>query len=145
MRAELRQPLLAATVSGLDHAVGVKPACIRPGSPWENGYCESFNARFGTDPLNVSPLIAYGRPKSGSNNGASLQYGRAAQRTAVPSPCPRKHRSNGPQPHDALTIKPDHPMAARQPTLTNEMFHPKALTERAIGGMTPAVKLKKAT
>ena len=27
-------------------AVGAKTAYIEPGSPWENGYCESFNARF---------------------------------------------------------------------------------------------------
>ena len=27
-------------------AVGAKTAFIEPGSPWENGYCESFNARF---------------------------------------------------------------------------------------------------
>jgi len=26
--------------------VGAKTASIEPGSPWENGYCESFNARF---------------------------------------------------------------------------------------------------
>jgi len=26
--------------------VGAKTAFITPGSPWENGYCESFNARF---------------------------------------------------------------------------------------------------
>ena len=27
-------------------AVGAQSAYIEPGSPWENGYCESFNARF---------------------------------------------------------------------------------------------------
>ena len=27
-------------------AVGAQTAYIEPGSPWENGYCESFNARF---------------------------------------------------------------------------------------------------
>lgn len=26
-------------------AVGARPAFIEPGSPWENGYTESFNAR----------------------------------------------------------------------------------------------------
>ena len=26
--------------------VGAKTAFIEPGSPWENGYCESFNGRF---------------------------------------------------------------------------------------------------
>jgi len=27
-------------------AIDAKTASIEPGSPWENGYCESFNARF---------------------------------------------------------------------------------------------------
>ena len=27
-------------------AVGAKTAYIEPGSPWKNGYCESFNGRF---------------------------------------------------------------------------------------------------
>ena len=27
-------------------AIGAKTAYIEPGSPWENGYCESFNSRF---------------------------------------------------------------------------------------------------
>lgn len=26
-------------------AVGAKAAYIEPGSPWENGYCESFNSK----------------------------------------------------------------------------------------------------
>ena len=33
-------------------AVGAKTAFIAPGSPWENGYCESFNARFRDELLN---------------------------------------------------------------------------------------------
>ena len=33
-------------------AVGSKTAFIEPGSPWENGYCESFNARFRDELLN---------------------------------------------------------------------------------------------
>lgn len=32
--------------------VGAKTAYIEPGSPWENGYCESFNARFRDELLN---------------------------------------------------------------------------------------------
>jgi transposase InsO family protein len=34
-------------------AVGAKTAFIEPGSPWENGYCESFNARFRDELLNA--------------------------------------------------------------------------------------------
>jgi len=33
-------------------AVGAKTAFIEPGCPWENGYCESFNARFRDEFLN---------------------------------------------------------------------------------------------
>ena len=33
-------------------AVGAKTAFIAPGSPWENGYCESFNSRFRDELLN---------------------------------------------------------------------------------------------
>ncbi len=32
--------------------VGVGAAYIEPGSPWENGYCESFNARMRDEFLN---------------------------------------------------------------------------------------------
>ena len=32
--------------------MGAKTAYIEPGSPWENGYCESFNARFRDELLN---------------------------------------------------------------------------------------------
>jgi len=34
------------------HAVGAKTAYIAPGSPWENGYIESFNARMRDELLN---------------------------------------------------------------------------------------------
>ena len=33
-------------------AVGAKTAYIEPGSPWENGYRDSFNARFRDELLN---------------------------------------------------------------------------------------------
>ena len=33
-------------------AVGARTAYIVPGSPWENDYCESFNARFRDELLN---------------------------------------------------------------------------------------------
>ena len=37
--------------SWLGH-MGSKTAYIAPGSPWENGYCESFNGRLHDEPLN---------------------------------------------------------------------------------------------
>jgi transposase InsO family protein len=33
-------------------AVGAKAAYIEPGSPWENGYCESFNGKLRDELLN---------------------------------------------------------------------------------------------
>jgi putative transposase len=32
--------------------IGAKPLFIEPGSPWENGYCESFNGKLGDELLN---------------------------------------------------------------------------------------------
>ena len=37
---------IAEAVRKWINAVGAKTAYIEPGSPWENGYVESFNARF---------------------------------------------------------------------------------------------------
>ncbi len=37
---------IAEKVRGWIAAVGAKTAFIEPGSPWENGCCESFNSRF---------------------------------------------------------------------------------------------------
>jgi transposase InsO family protein len=36
---------VAQAVQGWIRAVGSKTAYMEPGSPWENGYVESFNAR----------------------------------------------------------------------------------------------------
>ena len=33
-------------------AIGARTAYIEPGSPWENGYCESFNAKLRDELLN---------------------------------------------------------------------------------------------
>ena len=43
-------------------AVGAKTAYIEPGSPWENGYCESFNARLRDELLNGE--IVYSLPEA---------------------------------------------------------------------------------
>jgi putative transposase len=43
---------VAQTVRDWIKAVGAKAAYIEPGSPWENRYVESFNARFRDELLN---------------------------------------------------------------------------------------------
>lgn len=43
---------IAAAVRQWIKAVGAEATYIEPGSPWENGYCGSFNARFRDELLN---------------------------------------------------------------------------------------------
>ena len=37
--------------------LGISPRYIEPGSPWENGYCESFNGKLREECLNGPSLI----------------------------------------------------------------------------------------
>ena len=46
IRSDNGPEFIAVAVRDWISAVGAKTAYIEPGSPWENGYCESFNARF---------------------------------------------------------------------------------------------------
>lgn len=52
IRSDNGPEFVAEAVRRWIEAVGAKTAFIEPGSPWENGYCESFNARFRDELLN---------------------------------------------------------------------------------------------
>jgi putative transposase len=52
IRSDNGPEFVARAVRDWIAAVGAKTAFIEPGSPWENGYCESFNARFRDELLN---------------------------------------------------------------------------------------------
>lgn len=52
IRSDNGPEFIAEKVRDWIGAVGAKTAYITPGSPWENGYCESFNARFRDELLN---------------------------------------------------------------------------------------------
>jgi len=52
IRSDNGPEFVAETVRNWIKAVGAKTAYIKPGSPRENGYCESFNARFRDELLN---------------------------------------------------------------------------------------------
>ena len=52
IRSDNGAEFVAENVRAWIAAVGAKTAFIEPGSPWENGYCESFNARFRDELLN---------------------------------------------------------------------------------------------
>jgi putative transposase len=52
IRSDNGAEFIAKKVRAWIGAVGAKTAFITPGSPWENCYCESFNARFRDELLN---------------------------------------------------------------------------------------------
>ena len=52
IRSDNGPEFVAEAVQKWIKAVGAKTAYIVPGSPWQNGYCESFNARFRDELLN---------------------------------------------------------------------------------------------
>jgi len=52
IRSDNGPEFVAEAVRNWIKAVGAKTAYIEPGSPWENGYCESFNGRFRDELLN---------------------------------------------------------------------------------------------
>ncbi len=45
IRSDNGPEFIAKAVRERIAAVGAKTACIEPGSPWQNGYCESFSSR----------------------------------------------------------------------------------------------------
>ena len=52
IRSDNGPEFIAEAVRDWIKPVGAKTAYIEPGSPWENGYCESFNGRMRDELLN---------------------------------------------------------------------------------------------
>ena len=72
--------LIAKKVGAWIGAVGAKTAFIEPGSTWENGYCESFNARFRDELLNGEVFYSIREAQmliftqTGAGGGENQQY-----------------------------------------------------------------------
>jgi transposase InsO family protein len=62
-------------------AVGAKTAYIEPGSPWENGYCESFNGKLRDELLNGEVFYSLAEAKV-IIEGWRRHYNRSSQRTS---------------------------------------------------------------
>lgn len=58
IRSDNGPEFIAQTVQDWIAAVGARTAYIELGSSWENGYCESFNARFRDELLNGEILYS---------------------------------------------------------------------------------------
>jgi len=52
IRSDNGPEFIAEALRDWIRAVGAKTAYIEPGSPWESGYCESFNGRMRDQLLN---------------------------------------------------------------------------------------------
>ena len=52
VRSDNGAEMTAQRVKSWLHTLGTKPLYIEPGSPWENGYCESFNGKLRDECLN---------------------------------------------------------------------------------------------
>ncbi len=109
-------------------AVGAKTAFIEPGSPWENGYCESFNAEAPGRAAERRDLLLAGRGEGRDRSWrrhyntarphSSLGYrppapGRAMAGSAIRTSF-AGHPSLGAKARHALRLKPDHPIGAGQ-------------------------------
>jgi transposase InsO family protein len=94
-------------------AVGAKTVYIEPGSPWENGYCESFNSKLRDELLNgeifytlqeAKAIIECWRQHYNTiRPHSSLGYRPPAPKVLMPArPAPQ----SGPATPDALTLAP---------------------------------------
>jgi transposase InsO family protein len=63
IRSDNGPEFVAKAVQGWIAAVGAKTAYIAPGSPWENGYVESFNARLRDELLDGEIFYTLARPR----------------------------------------------------------------------------------
>ena len=94
-------------------AVGAKTAFIEPGSPWENGYCESFNSKLRDELLNGEIFYSLAEAKiiieawrsyyNTERPHSSLGYKPPAPETIV---WPAPHRGSTPPSAQAMAGKP---------------------------------------
>ena len=115
VRSDNGPEFVAKDVRAWIEAVGAKTAFIEPGSPWENGYVESFNARFRDELLNreifyslrEAQIIIEGWRKHYNTKRphSALGYRPPAPETIMPMEPTASH---------ALTIKLDQSDQARQ-------------------------------
>ena len=92
-------------------AVGAKTAFIEPGSPWENGYCESFNSKLRDELLN-----------------GELFYSLAEARIVIEG---WRQHYNTQRPHSSLGYKPPAPVAVVWPAAQTQPASPAISTVAA--------------
>jgi transposase InsO family protein len=74
---------------------GAKTLYIEPGSPWENGYCESFNSKLRDEFLNAgNPLLNQRTACAGQTLTRPLQYDPAHSSLGYRPPAPEAWLTN---------------------------------------------------
>jgi transposase InsO family protein len=104
VRSDNGPEFIAKAVREWIAAVGARTAFIEPGSPWENGYCESFNSKLRDELLN-----------------GELFYSLAEARTVIES---WRQHYNMQRPHSSLGYKPPTPCALIWPATPPEPASP---------------------
>jgi transposase InsO family protein len=95
VRSDNGPEFIARAVREWIAAVGARTAFIEPGSPWENGYCESFNSKLRDELLN-----------------GEVFYSLAEARIVIES---WRQHYNTQRPHSSLGYKPPAPPAVLWP------------------------------
>jgi transposase InsO family protein len=98
-------------------AVGAKTAFIEPGSPWENGYCDSFNAKLRDELLNDEIFYSLAEAKTVIDSGRQ-QYNIRRPHSSLgykpPTPATIMPPSSVAVKPTSIRLKPDHQIGAGQ-------------------------------
>ncbi len=113
VRSDIGPEFIAKAVREWNAAVGASTAFIEPGSPWENGYCESFNSKLRDEPRN-----------------GELFYTLAEARIVIES---WRQHYNTQRPHSSVGYKP--PAAAA-------VFWPEAPTTSAMAAKPTSIRFE---
>ena len=114
VRSDNGPEFIAKAVREWIAAVGAKTAFIEPGSPWENGYCESFNSKLRDELLN-----------------SEIFYSLAEAKVIIEA---WRRYYNTERPHSSLGYKPPAPEAIAWPSKPAGSFPPaaQAMAEKPI-------------
>jgi transposase InsO family protein len=104
VRSDNGPEFVAKAVRAWITAVGAKTAFIEPGSPWENGYCESFNSKLRDELLN-----------------GELFYSLAEARIIIEG---WRQHYNTRRPHSSLGYRPPAPNAVLWPAAPTQPASP---------------------
>jgi putative transposase len=108
VRSDNGPEFIAKAVRDWIDAVGAKTAFIEPGSPWENGYCESFNSKLRDELLN-----------------GEIFYSLAEARVVIEA---WRVHYNTARPHSSLGYRPPAPEAIHWPSRDGGSPPPQAST-----------------